>query len=53
LRNRKPHGGWALPELTEAVMDIWANELTQDYFNKWINSMKERLQAVIDRKRVV
>jgi transposase len=34
LRNRKPHGGWLLKELTEAVMDIWAHELAQDYFNK-------------------
>jgi hypothetical protein len=50
LRNRKPHGGWSLAELTEAVMDIWANELTQDYFNKWIDSMQDRLQAVIERK---
>jgi transposase len=50
LRNRKPHGGWTLPELTEAVMDIWANELAQDYSNKWIESMPERLEAVIARK---
>ena len=50
LRNRKPHGGWTLPELTEAVMDIWAKELTQDYFNKWIDSLPERIEAVIARK---
>lgn len=50
LRNRKPHGGWTLPELTKAVMEIWANEMTQDYFNKWIDSIPERLEAVIARK---
>ena len=32
LRNRKPHGGWTLPELKEAVLDIWNKELTQKTF---------------------
>lgn len=50
LRNRKPHGRWTLPESTEAVMEIWAKELTQGYFNKWIDSMPERPKAVIARK---
>lgn len=50
LQNRKPHGGWTLPDLIKAVMDIWAYELTQNYFNKWIDSMPECLKAVIDRK---
>jgi DDE superfamily endonuclease len=49
LRNRKPDGGWTLPELTKAVMEIWAKELTKDYFNKWIDSMLGRLEAVIAR----
>ena len=50
LRNRKPHGGWTLPDLKAAVMEIWDKELTQTYFNKWIDSMPDRIQAVIDRK---
>lgn len=50
LRNRKPHGGWTLPDLKEAVLDIWNNELTSSYFNKWIDSMPERIEAVIERK---
>jgi transposase len=41
LRNCKPYSRWSLKELTEAVMDIWAYELTQDYFNKWIDSMQD------------
>lgn len=50
LRNRKPHEGWSLEELTKAVINIWAHELTQDYFNKWIDSMQHRLKAIIERK---
>jgi hypothetical protein len=39
-----------LLELTEAVLDIWAKELTLDYINRWIDSMLERIEAVISRK---
>ena len=41
---------WTLPQLIEAIHDIWDHELTVDYFNKWIDSMPERIQQVIDRK---
>ena len=50
LRNRKPHGGWTLPQLIEAIQEIWAKELTVDYLNKWVDSMPERIKEVISRK---
>jgi transposase len=50
LRNRKPHGGWSLCDLREAVVDIWDNELTPEVYNKWINELPIRIQAVIARK---
>jgi hypothetical protein len=50
LRNRKPHGGWTLPQLIEAIHDIWDNELTVDYLNKWIDTMPDRIKEVIARK---
>jgi transposase len=45
LRNRKPHSGRCLEELKAAVVDIWNNELTCDYFKRWIDYTPERLQA--------
>lgn len=50
LRNRKPHGGWNLIELKEAVKDIWENEITVEDFNKYIDSLPERLSLVRRRK---
>jgi hypothetical protein len=50
LRNRKPHGGWGLQELKEAVVDVWENEITVDDFNKYIDSIPERLEKVRFRK---
>jgi hypothetical protein len=50
FRNRKPHGGWSSNDLKVAALDIWNNELTYDVYNKWIDELPERIQAVIDRK---
>jgi len=50
LRNRKPYGGWSLKDLQEAVLDIWENEITIKDFNKYIDSLPERLEKVRLRK---
>jgi hypothetical protein len=50
LRNRKPYGGWTLEELQEAVLDIWEHDITVEDFNKYIDSLPERLQKVRFRK---
>ena len=50
LRNRRPHGGWSLIELKEAVQDIWENEIRIEDFNHYIDSLPERLQLVRLRK---
>jgi hypothetical protein len=50
LRRRKPFGGWSLRELQEAVLDIWENEVTVEAFNKYIDSLPERLAKVRFRK---
>ena len=50
LRNGKPHGGWSLEDLRSAVLDIWEHEITPEIYNKWIDELPDRLQAVIDRK---
>lgn len=34
LKNRKPHSGWTLPQMIEAIHEIWDKELTVDYLNK-------------------
>ena len=39
-----------MEELKKAVIDIWDNEITPQIYNKWIDEMPKRLQAVIDRK---
>ena len=44
LRNRRPHGGWSLIELKEAVQDMWENEIRIEDFNHYIDSLPERLQ---------
>ena len=46
LRSRKPLGRWSLQELKEAVLDIWENEITVEDFNKYIDSLPERLKKV-------
>jgi len=50
LRNRNPHGGWSLEELKAALVDIWDNEITVEDFNKFIDSMPQRIRKVISRK---
>lgn len=50
LRNRNPHGGWSLEELKAALIDIWDNEITVEDFNKFIDSMPQRIRKVIARK---
>jgi hypothetical protein len=50
LRNRKPYGGWSLKDLQEAVLDIWEKEITVEDFNKYIDSLPERLEKVRFRK---
>ena len=50
IRNRKPHGGWSLKDLKEAVMDIWENEIKVEHFNKYIDSLPKRLAKVRMRK---
>jgi hypothetical protein len=50
LRNRKPFGGWSIEDLQEAVLDIWENEITVEAFNKYIDSLPERLEKVRLRK---
>jgi transposase len=49
LRNRKPNGGWTLEILRSAVLDIWEHEITPAIYNKWIDELLNRIQAVIDR----
>ncbi|KUJ16859.1 uncharacterized protein LY89DRAFT_558927, partial [Mollisia scopiformis] len=51
LRKRRPHGNWTLEELKDAVTDIWDNEISaEEHFNKYIDSMPERLEKVRFRK---
>ena len=50
LRNRKLYGGWSLNKLQEAVLDIWKNEIIVESFNKYIDSLPERLEKVRFRK---
>ena len=50
LRNRNPHGGWNLTQLKEALMDIWNNEITVEDFNKYIDSMPQRIRKVLARR---
>ena len=50
LRNRNPHGGWTLTELKNALQDVWDNEITVKDFNKFIDSIPQRIRKVIARK---
>lgn len=38
LRNRNPHGGWALEDLKEATVDIWENEVSIELINRFIDT---------------
>lgn len=42
--------GWSMQELKEALIDIWNNEITVEDFNKFIDSMPQRIRKVIARK---
>ena len=50
LRSRKPYGGWSLKDLKEAVFNIWNNKIKVEDFNKYIDSLPERLKKVRFRK---
>ena len=50
IQSRKPYGGWSLKDLKEAVLDIWDNEIKVEDFNKYIDSLPERLEKVRFRK---
>jgi transposase len=50
LRNRKPHGGWKLSDLKEAMINIWEKEISIDLINKYIDTMPERIRMVRLRK---
>ena len=49
LRNQKPHDRQTLENLREAVIDIWEHEIAPEIYNKWIDEMPERIQAVLDK----
>ena len=53
LHSRKPHGGWSITQLKEAVLDVWDNEITPQIYNKWIDELLKCLQAVIDNNGVM
>jgi hypothetical protein len=36
--------------MIKAIHDIWDNELTVEYLNKWINTLLDRIKEVIARK---
>ncbi|KAH8749253.1 hypothetical protein F5882DRAFT_421541 [Hyaloscypha sp. PMI_1271] len=46
LRNRKPYSGWSLEELQEDILNIWDYNITVEDFNKYIDSLPERLEKV-------
>jgi hypothetical protein len=50
LRQRNPFGGWSLEDLQKAVIDVWENEITVENFNKYVDSLPERLAKVRFRK---
>jgi hypothetical protein len=50
LRNRKLYSGWTLKELQDAVLEIWEHEITVEDFNKYIDSLPERIEKVRFRK---
>jgi len=50
LRNRKPHGGWTLLDLKQAMVDIWEKEISINLINSYIDTMPERIAKVRVRK---
>jgi hypothetical protein len=53
LLNRRPHGGWTLQQLKDAIVDIWGNEISAEkILNQYIDSMPETLKKVRVRKEV-
>jgi transposase len=50
LRNRKPHGGWTLCDLKEAMVNIWNNEISVELINRHIDTMPDRIRMVRLRK---
>ncbi|PQE23742.1 Transposable element Tc1 protein [Rutstroemia sp. NJR-2017a WRK4] len=50
LRNRNPYGSWTLQELKEALIDIWNNKIIVQDFNKFIDSIPERICKVLARR---
>ncbi|RFU25235.1 hypothetical protein B7463_g11099, partial [Scytalidium lignicola] len=51
LRNRKPHGGWNLEDLKEAMVDIWDHEISiENHINHFIDTMPQRIWKVIWRR---
>lgn len=50
IRNRNPYGGWSLEQLKDALINIWENEITVEDFNKFIDSMPQRIWKVIARR---
>ena len=50
LQNRKPHWGWTLSNLQEAMVDIWNNEITIDLIDKYIDPTPQRIRMVRLRK---
>ncbi len=40
----------SVPKLTEAILEVWINELTPEYLKKLSDSMPDRLKAVIAAK---
>lgn len=50
LRNRRPHGGWTLSDLKDAMIDIWEKEISIKLINKYIDTMLQRITMVRLRK---
>jgi transposase len=50
LRNRRPHGGWTLSNLKEALVDIWEKEISIRLINRYIDTMPQRITMVRLRK---
>ena len=38
---------WNLTQLREALQDIWANEITVEDFNKYIDSLPQELERFL------
>lgn len=49
IRIRNPHGGWSLTQLQEVVKDVWDSEIKVEDFNKYIDSMPQRIRKVLAR----